>query len=44
MAKRLMTEYKELSINPPDGITAGPVDESNWLEWEAMIQGPEVRT
>lgn len=44
MAKRLMTEYKELSINPPDGITAGPVSESNWFEWEAMIQGPEVGT
>ena len=42
MSKRLMTEYRELSINPPEGITAGPVSESNWFLWEAMIQGPSV--
>jgi ubiquitin-conjugating enzyme E2 G2 len=39
--KRLMTEYKELTVNPPDGIQAGPLDESNYFEWESFIQGPE---
>ncbi|EGF82620.1 hypothetical protein BATDEDRAFT_9361 [Batrachochytrium dendrobatidis JAM81] len=39
--KRLMTEYKELTLNPPDGVTAGPVSESNFYEWEALVAGPE---
>ncbi|KAK4467760.1 hypothetical protein MN116_008690 [Schistosoma mekongi] len=39
--KRLMAEYKQLTINPPEGIVAGPVDERNFLEWEALIAGPE---
>jgi hypothetical protein len=40
--KRLMTEYKELTVNPPEGIQAGPFEESNYFEWEALIMGPEV--
>ncbi|KAH9579430.1 Ubiquitin-conjugating enzyme E2 G2, variant 2 [Schistosoma haematobium] len=36
--KRLMAEYK---LNPPEGIVAGPVDERNFFEWEALIAGPE---
>ncbi|KAI8913551.1 ubiquitin-conjugating enzyme/RWD-like protein [Gorgonomyces haynaldii] len=39
--KRLMNEYKELTLNAPDGITAGPLSESNYYEWEALIQGPD---
>lgn len=39
--KRLMTEYRELALNPPDGITAGPLSEDNYFEWEALIAGPE---
>ncbi|KAI8849874.1 ubiquitin-conjugating enzyme/RWD-like protein [Chytridium lagenaria] len=39
--KRLMTEYKELTINPPDGITAGPVSEDDFFLWEALIAGPD---
>jgi ubiquitin-conjugating enzyme E2 G2 len=39
--KRLMTEYRELSFHCPDGIAAGPVNEDNFFEWEAMIIGPE---
>jgi ubiquitin-conjugating enzyme E2 G2 len=39
--KRLMTEYKELTINPPEGIHAGPISESNYYEWEALISGPQ---
>ena len=27
----------ELTENPPEGIVAGPVDESNFFEWEAFI-------
>jgi len=39
--RRLMAEHKQLSSNPPEGIFAGPVDEENFLEWEALITGPE---
>jgi ubiquitin-conjugating enzyme E2 G2 len=38
--KRLMSEYKELTVNPPEGLHAGPIDESNYFEWEALITGP----
>ncbi len=38
---RLFREYKTLSTNPPDGITAGPVSEDDMFHWEALIQGPE---
>ncbi|KAF7186219.1 Ubiquitin-conjugating enzyme E2-18 kDa [Pseudocercospora fuligena] len=40
-AKRLFQEYKALSVDPPDGITAGPVNEEDLFVWEALIQGPE---
>ncbi|KAJ3086162.1 Ubiquitin-conjugating enzyme E2 G2, partial [Quaeritorhiza haematococci] len=39
--KRLMTEYRELTVNAPEGITAGPKTEDNFFEWEAFIAGPE---
>lgn len=39
--KRLFHEYRLLSTNPPDGITAGPISEDNLFHWEAIIQGPE---
>jgi len=40
--RRLMTEYKQLVNDPPDGISAGPVDEEdNFFQWECLIQGPE---
>ncbi|XP_046859316.1 ubiquitin-conjugating enzyme E2 G2-like [Xenia sp. Carnegie-2017] len=38
--KRLMAEYKQLTLNPPEGIIAGPVSEENFFEWEALIMGP----
>mmetsp|Transcript_19159 Transcript_19159/g.26816 ORF Transcript_19159/g.26816 Transcript_19159/m.26816 type:complete len:166 (+) Transcript_19159:76-573(+) len=38
--KRLLTEYRELTNNPPDGIVAGPISEDNLFEWEALIMGP----
>lgn len=39
--RRLMAEYKQLVANCPEGILAGPVDEENFFEWEALITGPE---
>ncbi|XP_066264415.1 ubiquitin-conjugating enzyme E2 G2 [Branchiostoma lanceolatum] len=39
--KRLMAEYKQLTLNPPEGIVAGPVNEENFFEWESLILGPE---
>ncbi|KAM3186786.1 Ubiquitin-conjugating enzyme E2 G2 [Hymenolepis weldensis] len=38
--KRLTAEYKQLSRSAPEGIMAGPVDDSNFFEWEALIVGP----
>ncbi len=40
-SKRLFQEYKLLTSDPPDGITAGPVTEDDIFVWEALIQGPE---
>jgi ubiquitin-conjugating enzyme E2 G2 len=31
----------ELSINPPEGILAGPISEENFFEWECLISGPD---
>ncbi|XP_033100521.1 ubiquitin-conjugating enzyme E2 G2 [Anneissia japonica] len=39
--KRLMAEYRQLTVNPPEGIIAGPKNEDNFFEWEALITGPE---
>jgi len=38
--KRLMAEYKSLTTNPPEGITAGPINEEDFFRWEAVIMGP----
>lgn len=40
-SKRLFKEYKALSSDPPEGITAGPINEDDMFLWEALIQGPE---
>lgn len=40
-SKRLFQEYKQLTLTPPEGITAGPVNEDDLFHWEALIQGPE---
>ncbi|ODQ66275.1 ubiquitin-conjugating enzyme [Nadsonia fulvescens var. elongata DSM 6958] len=40
-SRRLMTEYRDLINDPPEGISAGPADEDNFFEWECLIQGPE---
>jgi hypothetical protein len=40
-SKRLFKEYRGLSSDPPDGLTAGPITEDDLFLWEALIQGPE---
>ncbi|KAJ3127783.1 Ubiquitin-conjugating enzyme E2 G2 [Nowakowskiella sp. JEL0407] len=40
----LLTNFNqlaELTLNAPEGITAGPISEDNFFEWEALIAGPE---
>ena len=27
----------ELTLNPPEGVVAGPKSEDNFFEWEALI-------
>lgn len=29
--------FLELTLNPPEGIIAGPINEENFFEWEALI-------
>jgi len=29
--------YLELTLNPPEGIVAGPINEENFFDWEALI-------
>ena len=29
--------FTELTLNPPEGILAGPINEENFFEWEALI-------
>lgn len=39
--RRLMREYQDLTTNPPDGITAGPVSEDDFFLWDCLLSGPE---
>ena len=39
--RRLKGEYKQLTVNPPAGMTAGPIDEENMFEWECLILGSQ---
>lgn len=32
--RRLMSEYRQLTVCPPEGIVAGPPDEENFFLWE----------
>ena len=38
--RRLMTEYKQLLNDAPEGILAGPMSEDNFLERECLMVGP----
>ena len=40
-SKRLFHEYRTLSTDPPEGITAGPISEDDLFSWEALINGPD---
>ncbi|XP_045599516.1 ubiquitin-conjugating enzyme E2 G2 isoform X1 [Procambarus clarkii] len=37
----VLWHHTELTLNPPEGIIAGPTNEENFFEWEALIMGPE---
>lgn len=32
-----IVRFLELTLNPPEGIIAGPINEENFFEWEALI-------
>lgn len=36
-ANYLRSLLAELTLDPPEGIVAGPVSEDNFFEWEALI-------
>jgi ubiquitin-conjugating enzyme E2 D/E len=38
---RILSEIKEIYNDPPDYITAGPIDDNDITHWEATINGPE---
>lgn len=40
-SRRLLSEFKALSTDAPQGIVAGPVSEDDMFLWEALIEGPE---
>lgn len=40
-ARRLQREYQEIQNDPPANCSAGPVDEADFFNWEAVIFGPE---
>ena len=40
-SRRLFSEFKALSTDPPAGIVAGPVSEDDIFTWEAFIEGAE---
>jgi ubiquitin-conjugating enzyme E2 G2 len=39
--RRLLKEFKELSLHAPDGILAAPMSETQLFQWEAVVLGPE---
>uniref|UniRef100_A0A8B9YZY2 Ubiquitin conjugating enzyme E2 G2 n=1 Tax=Buteo japonicus TaxID=224669 RepID=A0A8B9YZY2_9AVES len=41
MARTFLPRCPQLTLNPPEGIVAGPMNEENFFEWEALIMGPE---
>lgn len=39
--RRLMTEYRQLTKDPPEGISAGPQTEDDFLVWDCLLAGPK---
>ena len=39
--KRITKELTEFNKEPPEGFSAGPIDDSDMFKWEASITGPE---
>ncbi|KAL0222798.1 hypothetical protein P9112_002188 [Eukaryota sp. TZLM1-RC] len=37
---RLLKEYKQMTVNPPENITAGPISEDNFFKWQFSLLGP----
>ena len=40
-ARRLQREHLEVKNDPPANCSAGPVNESDFFNWEAVIFGPD---
>ena len=38
--RRLQREYQEIQKDPPANCTAGPINDTDFFNWEAMIFGP----
>jgi ubiquitin-conjugating enzyme E2 D/E len=38
--RRLQREYLEIQKDPPSNCTAGPINDADFFNWEAMIFGP----
>jgi len=38
---RILKELEELHIDPPDFISAGPINDDDIYHWEAIIDGPD---
>ena len=39
--KRLQKELKKFNEEEPEGLSAGPIDDSDMFKWEASLTGPE---
>jgi ubiquitin-conjugating enzyme E2 D/E len=40
--RRLQKEHKDVTNDPPSNCSAGPVSESDFFTWEAVIFGPDA--
>lgn len=38
---RIYKEIEDIYVNPPDNISAGPINDDDIFHWEAVITGPE---
>jgi ubiquitin-conjugating enzyme E2 D/E len=38
---RIYKEIEDIYVNPPDNISAGPINDNDIFHWEAVITGPE---